>query len=62
MFFDELFDKPEPPTPEQLEQDLRAFKQSVREIKRDFPEIALAFKIHQQRWLIKQHESEHSIH
>ena len=62
MFFDELFDKPEPPTPEQLKHELKAFGDSVREIKRDFPEIARAFEIHQQRWLIEQHEQIHLIH
>ena len=55
-----FFDQPEWLTPEQLEQNLKAFEESVRDMEKYFPELMLARKKAAWRWLIEQHESEHT--
>ena len=56
-----FFDQPEWLTPEQLEQNLKAFEESVRGIEKDFPELVLARKVKNWRWLIERYESEQII-
>lgn len=48
-------------TPEQLEQNLKAFEESVRGIEKDFPELVLARKVAKWRWLIEQYECEYQV-
>lgn len=62
MFGMDEYDDMPPLTPDQLRKSLKEFEDSVREIEKDFPELVLARKIANQRWLIEQNESEHSIH
>lgn len=61
MFGMNDYDDLPPRTPEELEQDLKTFEESVRGIEKDFPELMLARKVAKWRWLIEQHESLHVI-
>ena len=62
MFCDKYFNELEQRTPEQVQEDLKAFEESVRDMEKDFPELALARRIANQRWLIEQYENEHLTH